>query len=411
MKIWIFNHYAVTPDMPGGTRHYDFAKELTKKGHQVTIFASSFHYSLHRELKLTKNEKWKAEKVDGVNFVWIKTFPYQRNDWRRVLDMISYMYRAYLVGRAIVKRIKDIEKPDIIIGSSVHLLAVLTAYWLSKYYKAKFIIEVRDLWPQTLVDMGRFNKNNLIIKTLSTLEKFLYQKARKIITLLPLAKNYIISRGINENKIVWIPNGVNLINFRSIKKIRQNEQFKVVYLGAHGLANALNVVLEAAKIIQSKNYKDIKFIFIGDGAEKKNLIKYSEELNLHNTEFRPPVDKERIFTVLNEADVLIFNIKKSDVFKYGVSSNKLFDYLAAARPVIFSVNAVNNPVEEAGCGTSIPPENPEMMAQAIIKLYQMSSEKREKMGQRGREYVEKYHNISVLAEKLEKVIQEVSNEK
>ena len=173
MNIWIFNHYAITPDMAGGTRHYDFGKELVKRGHEVTIFASSFHYSQHRELKLTWGEKYKVERVEGVNFVWIKTFPYQKNDWRRVLNMVSYAWKVYWIGRGIKKLDQDINKPDIIIGSSVHLLAVLSAYWLSKHYRAKFIMEVRDLWPQTLVDIGKFKENNPIIKILRIIEKFL----------------------------------------------------------------------------------------------------------------------------------------------------------------------------------------------------------------------------------------------
>ena len=188
MDIWIFNHYVVTPDMPGGTRHYDFGKELIKRGYKVTIFASSFNYSQHKELKLATHEKWKIENVDGINFVWIKTFPYQKNDWRRVINMISYMYRVYPLGKKITKIDKNIKKQDIIIGSSVHLLAVLAAYLLSKYYKVKFVMEIRDLWPQTLIDMGKFRKTNILIKTLNILEKFLYKRAERIITLFPLAK-------------------------------------------------------------------------------------------------------------------------------------------------------------------------------------------------------------------------------
>ena len=118
--------------MTGGTRHYDFSKELVKRGHEVTIFASSFHYSQHKELKLNKNEKYKTENIDGINFVWIKTFPHQKNDWRRVLNMVSYMWRACWIGRRITKVNQNISKPNMIIGSSVHLLAVLSAHCLSK---------------------------------------------------------------------------------------------------------------------------------------------------------------------------------------------------------------------------------------------------------------------------------------
>jgi glycosyltransferase involved in cell wall biosynthesis len=407
-NIWILNHYAITPDMPGGTRHYDFGKELVKRGYNVTIFASSFHYTQHKELKLKKKEKYKIENFDGINFIWIKTFSYQKNNWRRVINMISYMWRVYWLGKKITKIDKNIKKPDVIIGSSVHLLAVLSAYYLSKCYKAKFIMEVRDLWPQTLIDFKKFKKNHPIVKILKSLEKFLYKKAQKIVVLLPLASKYITNLGINKNKVIWIPNGVNLNKFKELKKTKnKNEHFKIIYLGAHGQANALETILNAAKIIQEKNkYKKIKFTFIGDGAEKKNLEKYSKKLLLKNVKFCPPIEKQKIPEALTEADILIFNLKKSDVFKYGISSNKLFDYMAATKPIIFSANTANNPIREARCGLPVPPENPKKMAEAIIKLYKMSPEERNKMGQRGREYVEKYHSIPVLVDKLEKVFLE-----
>jgi len=121
MNLWIFNHYAITPDMPGGTRHYDLASELVHRGHKVTIFASSFHHGRYQEMKLAPNESWKVEDVDGIKFIWVKTFPYQRNNWRRVLNMVSYMLRAWSIGRRLPKLASEIERPDVVIGSSVHL--------------------------------------------------------------------------------------------------------------------------------------------------------------------------------------------------------------------------------------------------------------------------------------------------
>jgi len=409
-SVWILNHYAITPDMPGGTRHYDFGKELIKRGYKLTIFTSSFHYSLHKELKLAKNEKWKIENIDGINFIWIKTFPYQKNNWRRVLNMISYMWRSYWLGRKIVNIDKNIEKPDVIIGSSVHLLAVLSAYWLAKHHRAKFIMEVRDLWPQTLIDMGVFKERSPIIKILKYLEKYLYQKARKIIVLMPKAEQYIALLGIERDKIEWISNGVDVSRFFGMDKKEKNENFRVLYIGAYGIANALEVILDAAKIIQNKEYDKIKFIFIGEGAEKENLIKNKDEIGLQNVEFRDMVPKDKVTKIMSEADAFIFSSRKIEVYKYGISFNKLFDYMAAGKPIIFSVNAANDPVQEIKCGLSILPENPEMMAEAIIELYKMSPEERKKMGQRGREYVEKYYSIPILVDKLEKVIQEVINE-
>jgi len=402
MNIWIFNHYAITPDLPGGTRHFDFSKELTERGYNVTIFASSFHYSLLRETKDYGKSSYIIEDYDGVRFVWIKTSPYSRNDWRRVLNMLSYSVRAYNVAKKI-----DIEKPDVIIGSSVHLFAVYTAYLLSKHYKVPFIMEVRDLWPQTLIDMGVSRWNPFVI-LLGILERFLYKRAQKIISVLPKAYEYITSLGIPLEKIEWIPNGVDLKRFEYIgNNLEKETKFKVLYTGAHGIANGLDVLLDTAKILKERGYNNIIMELVGDGPEKKRLMKRAIEEGLDNVSFKDPVKKDKVLKVQAEADILFFNLLAKDTFKYGISSNKLFDYLASGRPVIFASNASNNPVEEAKAGITVPSEDPEAVAEAIINLYKMSEKERLKMGENGRKYVKEYHDIPVLVDKLEKVIQEV----
>jgi len=398
-SLWIFNHYAVPPEMPGGTRHFDLAKEFLKKGYEVTIFASSYCYGKRKEDKLKKGETFREEQVDGVRFIWLKTSPYKRNDWRRVLNIFSYMRRAIWIG------IKLKEKPDVTVGSSVHPLAVLAAYILAKIKKAKFIFEVRDLWPQTLIELGNYKKNNPFIIFMRLLEKFLYIKAKKIIVLLPKASEYITKLGIPDEKIAWIPNGVDMTRFKE----RDNGDITdnliiLMYIGAHGRANSLDVILDAASIIQEKTVKEIKIKFIGDGPEKESLIKKAHDLNIKIVQFCAPVPKNRIPEIMQEASGFIFPLEDAPVFKYGISSNKLWDYMASGKPVIFSCNSINNPVEEAEAGLTVPAKNPQRLAEAIIKIYKMPAKEREKIGRRGRKYVEKYHNIEKLADKFLEVI-------
>ena len=408
MNIWIFNHYAITPDMPGGTRHYDLSKELVKRGHQVGIFASAFHHNLHKEIKLLRSERWKVENIEGVKFVWIKTFPYKRNDWRRALNMVSYMLRAWWIGRRLPKLSPEFEKPDVVIGSSVHLLAVLAAYWVAKHHKARFIMEVRDLWPQTIIDMGQLSERNPLTKLLRMLERFLYRRAKRIITLLPRAGEYIAARGIPREKIIWIPNGVDLSRFEGGEELSSHDDgFKVIYLGAHGQANALDVLIRAAKIVQDQGHEEIRFLLVGDGPEKPRLIELVQKLGLKNVEFRDPVPKTEVPRALQEADVTVLILQDLPLYKYGISLNKLYDYLAAKKPLILAGNPVNNPVYEAHCGITVPPQNSDALAEAVIKLYQMPPEEREAMGRRGREYVERYHSMPVLADKLESCLKEV----
>jgi len=395
--------------MPGGTRHFDLGRELVKRGYEVTIFASGFDHVTHSYVKTKPGEGLRVGNYDGVRFVWLETFPYQRNDWRRVLNMLSYGFNLW-------RHHRKFEPPDIIIGSSMHPIAPLVGWWLARKYGARFLFEVRDLWPQTAVDMGAMKETSLMAKLLYTWEKFMYQKAEKIIVLLPNAREYIAGKGINPEKIVWIPNGVDLRRFDG-KKLDPSSacakafaehrgKFKVVYAGAHGPANGLDTVVEAAALMLQVD-PEIHFFLIGDGPEKERLMKRAQEKNAFNIIFLDPVPKNEVGAVLGESDLLLFCLRTLDVYKYGISLNKLYDYLASSKPVVMAGQAVNQVVEEAGAGLVVDPENPEALVRAILQIKQMPPEERKRLGDNGRKYVEKYHSIEVLGEKLSQVITEV----
>jgi len=397
-SLWILNHYAISPDMSGGTRHFDLARELVKKGHDVTIFASGFDHSTRQYLKITPEEKMRVEEYDGVRFVWINTIPYYSNNWRRVLNMLSYGWRVLSCSRGL-------SKPDVVIGSSMHPFAALAGWWLARRHKAKFIFEVRDLWPQVLIDMGKMSEHNFIVKLLRRLELHLYQKSERIIILGPQMRDYIISRGINQEKIVWIPNGVDLSRFNNLTLEGESKSdFKVMYLGAHSKTNALHVLLGGAKTIQDRGYTDIHFSLIGDGPEKQSLIQLANKMQLENVEFCQPVPKDDVPNVLRKADVLALT-KDSTFAVYSGSILKMFDYMASSKPIVFSGEASYNPIAEGQCGFTVPPEDAAALADAIIALYHMPPEERAAMGYRGREFVEKHHDIRLLAKLLESVIE------
>lgn len=401
MNIWILNHYAGTPETTPATRPFDISRELVKRGHRLTIFASSFsEYSLKEE-RLGPGEQCKDEDCDGVHFIWIKTFPYRRNDWRRVLNMVSYAWRVFWIG------IRLDKKPDVIIGTCVHPLAVLAAYILSRLKKSRFFFEVTDLWPQTLVDMGRLSERNPITWGLRFLEKYLYQKAEIIITLMPDAYIYITGIGIPREKIVWIPQCLDLSRYRDLRKYDGggSQNFTIIYLGRHGLSNALDVIIKSAKVLQDIGDNNIRFVFVGSGVEKPNLILLANNLSLHNVEFRDQVPKNEVFKVMGEADAFILSLKDSALYRYGISLNKFCDYLASGRPIIFSGRSSNNPVEEAKAGITVSPEDPEALVKAIRELVAMKPEERIRMGHNGIEYVKKNHDVRLLVDRLEKLFQ------
>lgn len=400
MNIWIVNHYALPPGRPGGTRHYAFAKELRKRGHQVVVVASSFDYQRRLETRLKPRELCRVQEEEGVPFLWLRTLPYQGNGFLRVLNMFSFALGALIQAQPIL-----LGKPDLIIGSSPHPFAALAAQLLSQRYGVPFVLEVRDLWPQSLVDLGGFSPHHPLIMVMESLERYLYWRAQSIISLLPFAHEHMVKKGAEANKIFWIPNGVDLELVPLPQPPIRKQRLTVLYAGAHGVANNLDVILEAARIFKVKGWDSlVEFRFIGDGPEKPRLKEKATSFGLTNVRFEDPVPKRHVYQVLSEGDILLLTLRDSPVFRLGVSPNKLFDYMAVARPVIFAVNSPGNPVEYAQAGYVVSPDSPEDLAQAIYRLSQLSLEERWSMGLRGRRYLEEYHSIKRLVDRLEEVL-------
>lgn len=412
MNIWILNHYAIPPDTPGSTRHFDFARELMKQGHQVTIFASGFNHRTRREERLEGKQNYRREDIDGVEFIWTKTFPYYKgNDWRRVVNMLSYSFRVIPAGL----RLK--ETPEVILASSPHPFAGLAGCLLAKLKKTRFIFEVRDLWPQTFVEIGGYSNKSLVVKLLRVLERFLYQRAKRIVVLLPKASDYITRLGIPSNKIVYIPNGVDPKLFSNtgiqlprepdelISGLKSKGKLLVGYTGAHGIANALDTIIEAAKLLQEGGADKIHFLLAGDGPEKKRLMEKAESWGLSNISFFEPIPKNAISELLRAIDIAVLSTKKSDLYKYGTSANKLFDYMMCARPIVWATDLPDNPAAKAKCGIIVPAKDAKEMAKAIMELCDLSDKERQEIGMRGYEYVMKYHSVPVLASKLLEVLE------
>lgn len=383
---------------------------LVDLGYAVTIFASSFDRFHQHGMKLVGKEKKRIDEFDGVKFVWLKTTPYQRNDWRRIVSWFSYMSSVLRIAPELVNE-NQIDSPDVILGSSVHLLAVYAAYRLARKFQCPFVAEIRDLWPQTLVDMGRLSERHPLTWALREFERFLYHRAEKIIMLLPMAHTYANSIGIPTGKIVWIPNGVDLSLYSDCTTDRNVEEggtFTLMYAGAHGAANALDVVLEAAQIAQAERGRDIRFVFVGDGPEKPGLVAKKEQWRLSNVRFQDPVPKTKLPQVLAEADAFVLVLQDLPLYKYGISLNKLYDYLAATRPILMAGNPANNSVQDADCGLTVPPGDPLALVEAVIRLADMPEDARQEMAQRGREYVEQHHDYAILAERLHRCIKELT---
>lgn len=397
MKIWIFNHVALKPNESGITRHYDLAHRMGQKGHDVTVFASSFlaYFFKFRDPK----RKNYSEQVNNVLFEWVWTMPYNGNGIGRILNMISYFFMV--IFRSFSKK----EKPDVVVGSSVHLFACFAAYFVAKTKGAKYIVEIRDLWPRTLIDFGAMSEKHPAALLFGWLERFSYKHAEKIIVTLPGAPDYIESLGFDRNKIHYIPNGIDMSRLEDLERqpslihkineIREKHKYIVMYVGAHGVANSLETVVQSAFNVDPKSYA---YVFIGEGPEKLALKGMAKGHT--NIYFLDSIPKDEVLPTLELADCLVISMLNTSLYRFGISLNKLNDYLLVGKPVVFAGNVKNNIIEDAKAGMTIEPENAAEMARAVQELCNLSDKEKVRITNNARAYVDENHNIEKLAEKF-----------
>jgi glycosyltransferase involved in cell wall biosynthesis len=398
MRVWLVNHYALPPSEPGGTRHYALARELIRSGHDVTVIASSFNHATRTQMSCAHGKISTLEQFGEVPFLLLRV-PAHRSNTARLWNMFVFAFEVWLgLGT------RRMRKPDIVIGSSLTLLAAFAAERLARRIRVPFVLEIRDLWPQTLVDMGMRPQHPAVVG-FGIIERYLYRNADRIVTLLPNASEYIVPKGARSNDITWIPNGVDMELMPSPHVATPHDVFTVMYAGSHGLSDALDPVLDAAAILNKEAPGRFCFRFVGDGPNKCELRRRVETENIANVVFDDPVPKREVFSILQDADAFIISTKNTDLYRYGISLNKLHEYMAAARPTIFAGNSHNNPIAEAAAGITVAPEDSRAIAAAVETLAGMSIDEKWNMGLRARQYIEEHHDFAGLARRLERVLQ------
>ncbi|MEW6668915.1 MAG: glycosyltransferase family 4 protein [Thermodesulfobacteriota bacterium] len=396
MKIWYLSAY----DQPKGrsSRTYDFSRELVKRGHRVTLLTNSYCHFSHVE-RLGRDERWRIEEIDGIRVVWLKTIHYKGNGWKRAANMLSNAWRAAEVARTLP------DRPDVVIGPSVPLGTGWIASKIARMKRAAFVFEVRDIWPQALVDLGMLADKSLPYRTFRSLEKYLYRRAERISAVLPLTWKHIAGSGGDSNKVMWIPNGADLNRFSGQRPYDGGRRpLSAMYVGGFSRTHDVSTILKAARILDERAGGEFRFTIIGHGLGRSTCEHEARRLRLRNVDFRDPVPKSEIPELQSSADVLIASVKDTPVYQFGINSNKIYDYLASARPIIFSGNAPNDPIAESGAGFSIPPQDPSAMAGALLRFLEMRPEERVEMGKRGRRYVETEFDMGRLAVRMESLL-------
>lgn len=389
------------PNIAGITRHYELAREWAKEEEaEVALFLSEFVHP--RRTFVTEEEKNEIEKIEGLLLNWLWSFPHKTNDFRRIINMGSFAAVFFLAG--LFKK-----KPDVLVASSPHLFTAFAGWMLSKIKGCPFVLEVRDLWPDSLIKMGGLN-NKAVVRMLTWMELFLYRHADKIIVLTEHQRKFIRDKGIDENKIELIPNGIVVgswqpdpskrAEFRRKMGVPEDE-FVAIYTGAHGPANALEYVVKAGRHLKP----GISIVLIGDGPEKEKLLKIKQEEGLDNIHLLDPVPKSQIFDYTYAADCGIISLADNEVFR-GARPNKLFDYTFIGLPIVSTVDGeVREIVEKNEVGVFAGAEDPEGLARAIDQMRQLTPEQKERIRKNGQDYIDREGDRKKLAHRFYEILE------
>jgi len=408
--IWIINDYAGSAYHGMEFRNYYFAKEFVKLGYKVYIISATY---MHLFKKFPKSDQtFNFENIDGIDYIWVKVPKYKSStDKKRVLKWFVFSFKLLFLP------ISKMQKPDFVIASPMAPFLTIPAFLIAKKFNAKFIFEVKDIWPLSIIELGGISPKNPLIKLMSWCEKFAVKKADLIVSSLQNYDEHLKKDLKIDKDFLWLNNGVSLEEMQNVEPLDKEienkipkvadsgcetnfprkDRFIVGYTGTIGIANALEYLLEAAKDLQYN--KDIVFIIVGDGKEKENLVKKYGYLD--NIIFLDPIKKQQVQSMLKFFDVCYIGLRKEKLFKYGVSPNKLFDYMYSAKPVIYAIESGKNDlIKLTGAGISIESESSKSIKEAILEIYNLSEEERKSMGKSAKKYVIENFTYEKLAGKF-----------
>lgn len=399
MHILLIHQAFMTGAEAGGTRHYELARHLVRAGHRFTAIASTISYLTGQ--RHTGGEQSAQRQDEGIRVYRSYTYSaLHRSFAHRIVSFLSFMLSSLWDGMRV-------QGVDVVWGTSPPIFQGVSVWLLACLRHVPFIFEVRDLWPAFAVDMGVL-RNPLLIRVAEWLERFLYRHADHIIVNSPAYVDHVLSKGIPNERVTLVPNGVETSMFdpqADGAEVRLeyglNGRFVVLYAGAHGAANDLGVVLQTADRLRDRT--DIAFVLVGDGKEKQNLVRQAEEMALHNVHFIPAQPKSRLSEFLAAADAGLAILKDIPMFTT-TYPNKVFDYMAAGRLTILAIDGViREVIEVAGGGVFVPPGDSAALAETMCDLAD-DRERCQRMGQSARAYVEKHFERVQQAEKLEGVL-------
>ena len=380
--VWIISYFAGGPSYCPRIPDYSLAKYLREHGYEALVFAGSALHNTETNF-ITDGSTYREQMVDGVPFVYVYTRQYKsmKGESLSFIDFYINMMKCY----------KHFDKPDVIMAAMPQPLSCLAGYRIAKKYHIPYITSIVDLWPLSIVEYADFSDNHPAIKAMYAYEKWLYKKSDELVFTWEGAYDYIIDKGwdsqISRDKFHYINIGVDLKEFYHNMKENQindpdlqDDKFRVMYCGSVRTANDIGTVVSCAKSLNNDGYGDkIRFIIYGDGPDREVLQKRCVDENIPNVVFKGSIDKKYIPFVLSRSNLNILNLKPAKTQKYGNSSNKLFEYLAAGNPVIANIDEGKYPIiTKYGCGKVVKAGSSEEYAKGVESFVNLSDDEIQK---------------------------------
>lgn len=402
-RIWFVSHYSMPPKYEMRIKTQMYAHYLQQMGYECTIFSASTIHNTSINL-IEDKSKYIKRTYDDLNFVHIRVPNYTGNGVKRIINMRQFAKRFKRIAS------RDFKKPDVIVADA-NCVNYGPIWSYCKKHKVPIYIDMRDLWPMSIVEYYKYSEKNPIIRYMYHLEHKMYKRVTGVIFSMPGGKDYIQDKkwfDLDLNKFHYINNGVDLKQFAA--QIKENafadkdlddDAFKVVYTGSIRTANNLISIVKAAELVKEPK---IKFLLYGEGDDKEKLVQYCEEHDIQNVIFKGQVEKRFIPYILSKCDLSILNYKKAKTLKYGGSQNKLFEYLASGCPVLLTIEMNYNIVKENNCGVVLKEPDSELIANAVTDMYHMPLDKRQEMAKNAIRVAKEY-DFEQLTNKLKTIIE------
>jgi glycosyltransferase involved in cell wall biosynthesis len=399
MNILLINHYAGTPALGMEYRPYYLAREWVRQGHRVQVLAATFSHVR------TVQPKASEQVLDGIVYRWLPTPAYEGNGVGRLRNISSFLRQVWAMTDALVADFK----PHAVIASSTYPLDVRVARRIARRAHAKLVYEVHDLWPLSMIELSGISKWHPFAMLCQWAEDAAYRDADVVVSMLPKVHAHMAAHGLDLEKLHIVPNGISPEDWagapppvrddvrRALAQARAAGDTVVGYAGSMGLPNALDTLLDAAKLLHDT---PLRFVLVGDGHERARLQQRIVQEGLERVQWFPAIAKAQVPAFLAGVDIATLGWQRVPIYRFGIAPNKLMDYMMAARPVLHAVQAGNDPVAEAGCGITVAPESATAMADGLRQLMALSPAQRAQMGQRGRAFVLAHHTYPVLAQRF-----------